>query len=259
MPEGPEVAIITSQLQFLVGQAAIVDYLDDVFGKGRVDMGRILSVKKHGKLIYMEAEKGVVLNHLGMTGFWTWTKTKHSHACIRTKSHTLYFDDQRRFGELSITDCEGLQRRLSAIGPDVLSPEFTLEVWRDIIGKYKGRTRVCEFLMNQKYIAGIGNYLRAEILYKAQLHPFALVPKGAEADKLYHAIREVTQDALRRGGNSVSHYRDIDGRRGFYQPLIYKRERDPKNNVVIAERVNNRTLYWVPAVQTHGSSRDAKR
>lgn len=259
MPEGPEVRIVTNQLRRLLKDATIraIESLSPAFPvpNPRAVLGPVKNVGCHGKLIYIEAGEGVILSHLGMTGLWLTKPGRFTHIRIvyapPDGEHSLYFDDQRRFGEFTITTAAGLRERLDALGPDVLSPEFTLEAWHDVLRRYRGRRSVSEFLIDQSRVAGVGNYLRAEILYKARLHPRASVPKPdtRAAATLYEAIRSVVRTAFEAGGNSISHYRDVYGKTGFYAPLVYKRERDPAGNPVIQTKISGRTLYWVPAVQ----------
>lgn len=114
-----------------------------------------------------------ILFRFGMSGKFTFTSTdglpKHAHLQFRTatKNSTgepfvLSFMDTRRFGSWHLTGGWGEQR-----GPDIVN-EFD-QFRGNVLGSLEDAAfnkPICEAMLNQKYFNGIGNYLRAEILYR---------------------------------------------------------------------------------------------
>lgn len=122
----------------------------------------------------VEGREMRILFRFGMSGKFTFTGTdnipKHAHLQFRTlpgklegeDTKVLSFVDVRRFGSWHVTEAWGEQR-----GPDIIN-EFdlfranVLEGLKDVAFNRS----ICEAMLNQKYFNGIGNYLRAEILYR---------------------------------------------------------------------------------------------
>lgn len=219
---------------------------------------RVLSVKCKGKLIYIAMDGGhYLVNHLGMTGHWRLDQSPHSHLLITYEGYgVIYFDDMRRFGEFSILSSVAMQKRLAELGPDVMSAEFTPEVWRRIVAERGGARSIVDFLADQSVVSGVGNYLRADILYLAQIDPH-VAASGINAEKindLYAAIKTITTRSYEQHGTTIATYRDINMQPGFYKPLIYGKRKDSHGNSVETYKSAGRTISWVPAVQTYGRS-----
>jgi formamidopyrimidine-DNA glycosylase len=77
------------------------------------------------------------------------------------------------------------------MGPDVLSPSLTEEVFRERLRKYTGQIK--SILVNHKFVAGIGNAYADEILWQARVHPYRKRSQMSddEIGALYHATRDV--------------------------------------------------------------------
>ena len=143
---------------------------------------------------------------MGMSGYFKLTNTgqepKHSHLKFNRKDGTtLSFVDVRRFGKWK----QGLWWNDSR-GED---PTTSFDsFWKDIMTNLTSRAfkkPLYEVLMNQKYFNGIGNYLRAEIIYRAEdVDPF--LPAGMQLAK-YPKILELCKDipmlAYAKGGGSI--------------------------------------------------------
>jgi len=82
--------------------------------------------------------------------------------------------------------------------------------------------------MNQAVIAGIGNIYSDEILWQAKVNPLRQIKtlNKKELKKIYKAIKEVLKKAVELRGTSTSDYRDIEGKKGFFQKQrkVYRRE-----------------------------------
>eukprot|EP00911_Craspedida_sp_UC1_P000393 UC1_evm7s297 len=139
-----------------------------------------------------EMEMPLVLHlrfRMGMTGNWYRAEPgealrPHSHLCFHdTKGGVLCFTDSRRFGSWEVAECWGEDR-----GPCVLTEHtaFRQHLLALLGSRNHARTMerpICELMLDQRVFHGIGNYLRAEILHRAGVHPFTRA-----RDVLEHAL-----------------------------------------------------------------------
>jgi formamidopyrimidine-DNA glycosylase len=153
--------------------------------------------------------------HLGMTGRMLVCEVeaeiaKHTHAIAKLASgRELRFVDPRRFGRLSVS------RGFEASGSEPL--EVKLERFVELFGGRK--TPIKSALLNQKLLSGVGNIYADESLFRAGIRPRRRTASLTREDlrRLYLAVQEVLQEAIRLGGSSVSDYVDADGEEGFFQ------------------------------------------
>ena len=172
---------------------------------------KIVDVKTKGKLLYIifdSNSKFYILSTLGLSGGWcyflesknkflfsknvddyakylsdekinTYLKKslKHLNIEFKTTDGSLYFFDMLSFGTLRcIEDKNELNKILNKIGPDIMDISTNLELFTERILKIKNLNKyIGLILLNQKIISGIGNYLRADILYLSKISPFRKV------------------------------------------------------------------------------------
>lgn len=224
-----------------------------------------------GKFLFMsfigEKTNWYVWNTLGLSGRWSLNELPFSKAMLTfSDGSVLYFSDQRNFGTIKFsTDVVSLNKKLKELSPDLLKDDFDLEK----ITKYK--IPVVKILLDQKKIgSGIGNYLSAEILYRAKISPHRLSSSltKKEIKNLDYWIRYVIK--LSYMDNHVGYMMGLDEeadkiKRKNYHPEIklkdetfkfnvYRKKFDPKGNKVKADKIvgsgkQMRTTYWVPSVQ----------
>lgn len=157
---------------------------------------------------------------------------------------TLYYDDQRDIGRLEILTTTQLQNELNAMGPDILG-KITEEQFHDAL-EPASRSMVGSALKDQKLISGIGNYMRADILYLAKIDPSRKIVSLSpiEWKKLYDAAREVATTSFAAGGTA-----SYNPESGHYVPIIYGKTKDAHGNPVVTMKSGGQNLYWVPRVQ----------
>jgi len=165
----------------------------------------------------------MVTVHLGMTGklLLDAAPGRHAYGIFHFDNGILVYDDPRQFGEIRWnTD-------LSALGPEPLeiAPE-------EFVARLKThKTRMKALLLNQSFVAGIGNIYADEILYAAQVHPLAIAARLSKprAALVHQAMREILTLAIEHRGSSISDYVDAGGQRGGFQLLhnAYGREGEP--------------------------------
>lgn len=267
MPEGAEVKLFGESLAAVVSGKDIVsvDVISGRYKKSDVEgldlfkarlPAKVVGVGVHGKFLYWIITNDVfIYNTLGMTGSWSVTETKHSRVIFRLGDGTqVFFNDQRNFGTLKLVPGRHeLVKKLKSLGPDMLSEQVSDARFTECLMK-KPEWTLSEALMDQSIVSGVGNYVKAESLYRAQLSPHRTVQSLDSTDfsRLRHSVQLVLQDAYKRGGASIQTYRDFDGKEGEYSQrfLVYNQEQDPNGNRVIREQTaDGRTTHWVPAVQ----------
>ena len=232
MPELPEVETIARGLAPEIEGRAVTgvvvrerrlraplapDFADRLTGRTMGRMGRT------GKYLVTPLDDGHVwLVHLGMTGRLTLRGAHrlallHDHVEIRLDDQrVLVYHDPRRFGRLDVLATTEL-RDVVGPGVDALDPVLT-GGW--LFGRARGRrTSVKALLMDQREIAGLGNIYVNELLFRAGLRPRRRVARlsRAECERVIGAMSAVLDEAIARGGSSISDYRDGFDRAGSFQ------------------------------------------
>ena len=177
----------------------------------------------------------------------------------------LWFTDARRFGHGVVLRGSELDAYFDArLGIEPLSGELTPQVLLELA---RGRTAPLKsFLLNQRWIAGIGNIYADEALHRAELHPLSLAgslrPEHAEA--LVEGIVGALETGLANGGSSIDDYRDARGRKGSMQDefLVHTREGEdcPRCGGTIRRIVvTGRSTYFCPECQVRLRRRPRRR
>ena len=267
MPEGPEVKLFGEQLAVSISGKTLVsvEVLSGRYTKSKMCgldtmlsrlPTKIIGVGVHGKFLYWINHNDVfVHNTLGMTGSWSNLETKHSRVKFNFENGiSVFFNDQRNFGTLKmVPGRSNLIKKLESLGPDMLSQSVSGFLFESRLSDYPDKT-LAEVLMNQKIVSGIGNYVKAESLYRSQLSPHRTVGSLDLHDfaRLKKAIQTTMSESYRHGGATIQTYRGFDGKVGEYAQnfLVYNQKEDPHDNLVVREKtLDGRTTHWVPAVQ----------
>ena len=239
MPELPEVEVITRELkERLIGETiADVEILwpKTFINKSTLrPAGRnIRSIGRHGKFIIFDLDRGSLFTHLRMTGKYIYSveekeRTKHLRVIFRFKSgRYLYFYDARKFGRIFFT--ENPEEILANFGIDAMDTAFTAE---RLFLFFKNRKRkVKPFLLDQKYICGLGNIYIDESLFKSGIHPETPCLKLSESRviRLHANIMDTLNTAIRNMGTTLADYRTTGGGFGSNQHFlqVYGRSGEP--------------------------------
>lgn len=223
MPELPEVETIVRTLAPFVENHTIVDADPHHHLQNR----RILTLTRVGKFLLFTLDDGFLAIHLRMTGklLWNVPPGPYTRATFTLDNGTLIFNDVRRFGR--ITWSAELPLNVAALAPDPF--ELTPGEFAAVLRAH--RTRLKPLLLNQQFLAGLGNIYVDEALHRARLHPLMLAHNvsPARAKLLYAAILETLTEAISAGGSSISDYVDGEGRPGSFQLLhrVYARSGQP--------------------------------
>ena len=223
--------------------------------------GRVERVWQRGKLAIAELDNGWSLwFSLGMGGE---LRLHEAHETPDPKRERLvfHFDDGCQlwchfwwFGNVHAVPTADLDRdqRLSRMGPEPLADEFTVERLAALLGKRRKRIKDC--LLDQTFIAGIGNVYVQDILWHARLHPTTPANALTEEDvaRLHAAIQHVLQEGIRWGGGPAE--RDVWGNEGSYAEHLQVGYRTGKpcpacGTLVEQIRVGSTTSYICPQCQ----------
>ena len=277
MPELPEVEVVRRDLEReVVGKrikAVEVDGMRSVRRHhnrkqfiNRLEGKRITGIERRGKYLLARLDDGdVLVIHLGMSGQLLRAKTaretrsKHTHVVITfTQGGQLRFVDPRTFGEMFVTAADALNKvsELNHLGIDPLETAMSWEQFGQLISERHAKLK--PLLMDQKFLAGIGNVYSDEILWGAGLRWDRMSDSlsSQEIRRLYRSMVETLQDAVKYRGSSLAdeQYVDLFGRPGDFQlhHNVYARDGEycrRCRHVIRRERVGGRSTFYCEACQ----------
>lgn len=256
MPELPEVETIRSDLKLEILNQKIdrMEILDDkVIGKGNkkeyynLKALKITEIDRQGKLLaFLLSNNKYLLIHLKMTGqlvlksnkdiiagghpfsvkdkgraIGSALPNKHTRFVIYFNNNkTLFFNDIRRFGYVSLVDKDKWLEVKSTYGPEPLKKDFSLAKLEDTFANRKALIKA--ILLNQKLISGLGNIYVDEALFLAKIDPRreARSLKKQEIERLFKAIVKVIKEAIKYRGTTFSDYVDSKGKAGNFSTRL---------------------------------------
>lgn len=195
----------------------------------------IIHLRMTGQLVYQEGGKITAGGHSdnrtdeALPHLYNNLPNKYTHLIFYFSDNSkLFFNDLRRFGVVKIVNEKELKKILTNFGAEPLSKNFSLKIFKDLIKNKKKNIKA--FLLNQKYVAGIGNIYADEILFEAKILPSRKIDslKDKEIKKIYQAIKKILKKAVSYRGTSFNDYVDADGRKGGFLKLlkVYGREKE---------------------------------
>jgi len=221
MPELPEVETVVRDLRAerLVGRTirqVAVHWPATVGGgsvsgfRGQLAARTIRQIARRGKYIIMALSDGwTLLVHLRMTGQIRLAtpsdiREKHEHLVLTLDDgRQIRYRDTRKFGRWQLVrDVSG---HLARLGPEPLSPEFTVRRLREAMSRRSGMLK--PLLLNQRILAGLGNIYVDEALWEAGLHPMRSAASLTACDyrRLHAAIRLVLRRGIRARGTTLGY------------------------------------------------------
>ena len=254
MPELPEVETVRRQLfPQIVGKRIIkatvfhpkIVRFDTDFPR-KIFRQRFTDIQRHGKYLFFHLEKGVLLNHLKMTGQWIYRDdsvavggghlveqlakklpTKHTHLhFVFEDSGELFFNDLRRFGWAYYGTLDDQQQIISKLGPEPLTADFSWEFFQQAC---QGKRGVKAWLLDQSQIAGVGNIYADEACFATRIHPNAPLNSLSLPQKkaLWKNISCILEQAIASGGTTFSNFLHTDGQTGTYfdQVQVFGRQK----------------------------------
>jgi formamidopyrimidine-DNA glycosylase len=272
MPELPEVETIRRDLEKEVvgkrvktvevkGKRSVRRHKTSAEFRGRLEGKKVGGVRREGKYLLVDLEGGdVLVVHLGMSGQLLRAKSakepldKHTHVVVTfTQGGQLRFVDPRTFGELFVTSADELTKEvpeLEHLGFDPLEDVMSWARFGTMLADRRSSLKA--LLMDQKFVAGIGNMYSDEILFAAGLRydrPSDSL-SAQEVRRLYRSMVETLTEAVKLRGSSLAdeQYRDLYGETGDFQGQhqVYDREGQACRrcrNAVVKVKVNGRSAF----------------
>lgn len=272
MPELPEVETIRRELEPLIRGKTFAEPLlhmpstiaypaPEEFAAGLEDR-TVDTLTRRGKYLFINLDQGILTVHLRMTGNLLFSETglPREERFLRVTlpfvdGTALHYLDMRRFGRLWLTaNRQELEKVvLKKVGPDILN-EVNLEDFIELIGK-RQKAKLKALLLDQNFIAGMGNIYTDECLYRCGLHPEreAGTLDQVKGEELYRAIQDVLADGIKYGGTTFRDYRSSSGALGEFQEKlgVYGRKDDicPCGTPIEKKVVAGRGTYYCPNCQ----------
>ena len=205
----------------------------------------INKISRKSKYLILHLEDIYCVIHLGMSGtihlinrknFNKNTNTsfynppnlplKHNHIEFFLEKYQLIYNDPRRFGFFRIFKKKDLLDFFKNVGPEPLNNKFNINyISNYFINKKKN---IKSFLLDQKFVSGIGNIYASEILFYCKINPFKEVKYLTKLDikKIKYFSKFVLNKAIKKGGSSIRNFRNVSGKNGKYQNefKVYQRE-----------------------------------
>lgn len=255
MPELPEVETVARDLRGLVLDAEITGatstwagtlrtHAPDVIGSALAGR-RIESVGRRGKqLVIGLSGDAVITVHLKMTGqLFVVPQAAPLDPYVRLVIHLrdgrdLRFRDIRKFGKIGLYAVDPGTREpvleaggaavFAGAGPEPLGETFTLRAFRKLLRVRRGRLK--SLLLDQGFVAGIGNIYADEALWAARLHPLRSASSLRPPDerRLFLEFRRILAEAIVRRGSSIDDYTGPEGDGSMQEHLlVYQRAGEP--------------------------------
>ena len=282
MPELPEVEVVKKSLKKAICDLKIKSI--EILNKSlrykinekmmkKMIGSKVISVSRRSKYILIKLNnKFTIMVHLGMTGKIIITgkdkkkyktsfyyklidsKPKHDHLILKF-SKNIYFtyNDVRKFGFIKIikTNDLYLSSHLKKLGPEPLSTRFNYYYFKNNITK----RQLClkDLLMDQKFIAGLGNIYVNEALFLSKINPKVRSNKIAlkKIKFLVFNIKKVLKKAIQEGGSSIRNFNNIKGKKGKFQQFLNVYGKQDKTcsrsnciGIIRRIRISNRSSFF---------------
>tara|TARA_Y100000992_G_scaffold270971_1_gene211627 strand:- start:147 stop:1010 length:864 start_codon:yes stop_codon:yes gene_type:complete len=256
MPELPEVEIIKQSLEKEINQKKIKKVLINnrnlrfkiplIFEK-KLENKIIKKVSRFSKYIILNFKDDTFcLIHLGMSGTIHLLKkknlkkfsntsfygslslpSKHNHVVIQFKNLKIIYNDPRRFGFFKLINNKNeLIKTLDHFGPEPFFKSFNLNYLLNFFLNKKKNIK--SFLLDQKFVSGIGNIYASEILYLSKINPQKKVNRLTKKEclKIIKFSKHILNKAIKKGGSSIRDFKNISGKSGKFQKefKVYQRE-----------------------------------
>ncbi len=240
MPELPEVETIRRQLA------------QKIINK-KLNGQRITGVRRRAKILIIDFANGSsLIFHLKLTGqlIFNAKPSQYTRKVFNFDDGSrLVFNDVRKFGWWrKVKDTKLLEKQF---GPEAL--RVSLESFKTLLLK-RPKMKIKSLLMDQKFIAGIGNIYSDEILFAAKVRPLRLVKtlNQKEIQSIFKNIKKILKKAIKYRGSSIEHYFDANGEKGGFVKyhMVYQKEKCAVCRSKIEKiKINGRSAHFCPKCQ----------
>ncbi|MDA9956360.1 bifunctional DNA-formamidopyrimidine glycosylase/DNA-(apurinic or apyrimidinic site) lyase [Candidatus Pelagibacter sp.] len=151
----------------------------------------------------------------------------HNHIEIQFQDLKIVYNDPRRFGFfIFIKNKKDLVKRFNHLGPEPFFKKFNLKYLLKYF--FSKKKDIKSFLIDQKFVSGIGNIYASEILFLSKINPTTHAMKLSKEDckKIISFSKSVLNKAIKKGGSSIRNFKNISGKSGSFQKefKVYQRE-----------------------------------
>ena len=286
MPELPEVEIVRQSLNKKIKQKKVkkviirnrnlrlkipLKFNSYFFNKKIIRVGRFSKYL----IIYLPKDNYCLI-HLGMSGTIHIVKNKsankftntsfynspflpkkHNHVELVFENFKIIYNDPRRFGFFQIIKSNSdLIKRFNHLGPEPFDKNFNLNY---VYNFFKGKNKnIKNFLLDQKFVSGIGNIYASEILFLSKVNPFkkAKLLSKKECKKIIINSRKILLKAISMGGSSIRDFKDTLGLKGGFQNefKVYQQEGIECKNIGCSDLIrkkiiSNRSTFFCDSCQ----------
>ncbi|MEZ4104183.1 MAG: DNA-formamidopyrimidine glycosylase [Candidatus Paceibacterota bacterium] len=215
----------------------------------------LVHLKMTGQFFYVD-KKGILGGgHFGSDKDSLGLPNRHTRVAFHfTDNSSLFFNDMRLFGYVKITDTNETERAKAKFGPEPISDNFNYE---EFAKKLKQRnTSIKAVLLDQSFIAGLGNIYVDEALYLAKVRPTRKASQVTkkEAFAIAEAGGEIMKKSIEVGGTTFQHFVDTGGETGNYTDYLkvfgkQNTECPVCGTIIKKTRVAGRGTHYCPKCQ----------
>ena len=264
MPELPEVEVTRLGLIPLLNKTILKSDIRNYSLRWPIDRNlpsilknqELLELSRRGKYILAKFTNGTLIIHLGMSGHLCLLPlnskiNKHDHVdFIFNNQIILRYTDPRRFGSILWTEDNPLEHKLlNKLGPEPLMADFDKNY---LFKKIKLKQQnIKSVIMDAQNVVGVGNIYASEALFYAKIKPQRRANKVTknETDTLVKFIKKVIEDAIIKGGSSMSDFFNVNGNSGYFQNehKVYGREGLPCyecKSPITQKRIGQRSSFF---------------
>lgn len=270
MPELPEVETVVRGLRDpLIGRVIhgvwsdwtkAIRYPDPAAFEARIAGQKVCAISRRAKYILCHLDHDILVVHLKMTGRLYVAADDEIHDSDRwvhvrfqlDEGRQLRFSDSRKFGFVSLVNT--IEEIAPHLGPEPLSDAFTVAEFTARLSRHHKSIKA--LLLDQAFLAGVGNIYADESLHMAMIHPLRAADSltADETARLHHAIRVVLENGIEREGASVNWYRKPDGTAGSAQNHFAVYDRSGQacltcGSPIEKSRVAQRGTHYCPTCQ----------
>lgn len=271
MPEGPEIRRAADKIATAL-EDKVIEEIEFAFPQLKpfeesLRHRTVLELETRGKALLTHFDNGLsIYSHNQLYGRWYVVKrdkppktNRSLRLALHTATHSALLYSA---SEIDVLDADGIAQHpfLNRIGPDILGKSLDWRQVAAILSSPKFRRRsVGAFYLDQSFLAGIGNYLRSEIFYDANINPRAK-PQELSTKQLNTLARStlaISRRAYETGGitnpaGRVAELKKQKLRRSQYRHAVFSREDEVCfgcGETIIKESIGARRLYWCPLCQ----------
>ena len=282
MPELPEVEVVKRSLEkkilnLIIKKIKINDgnlrYKVDRLEISRLIGKKIKRIERRSKfLIFKIGDDVSMLTHLGMTGkfffidkkarkyktsfYYNLNKKDQKYDRVvffLGEKQKLIYNDVRKFGFIKFYDHDKYHENshLRNLGPEPFEKKWNFEYFKKYI--YGRNRNIKDILMDQKFIAGLGNIYVNEILFLSAIRPYRKVANlnNYEIDKIIKNTKIILKKSIKKGGSSIKDFSSDNGKKGNFQQYfkVYGKKgqkcsnTDCRSNIIKIVLSNRATFY----------------